>query len=35
MLDTDGLYTPSENKNDSWEMEIGRNKEKEGLEWLL
>ena len=34
MLDTDGLYTPSENKNDSWEMEIG-NKEKEGLEWLL
>jgi len=35
MLDTDGLYTPSENKNDSWEMEIGNNKEKEGLEWLL
>jgi len=34
MLDTDGLYTPNENKNDSWEMEIG-NKEKESLEWLL
>ena len=35
MLDTDGLYTPNENKNDSWEMEIGKNKEKENLKWLL
>ena len=34
MLDTDGLYTPSDNENDSWEMEIG-NKEKESLKWLL
>ena len=35
MLDTDGLYTPNDNENDSWEMEIGKNKEKENLKWLL
>ena len=35
MLDTDGLYTPNDNENDSWEMEIGQNKEKESLKWLL
>ena len=33
MQDVDGLYTPDENNNDSWEWEI--NKKKESLEWLL
>ena len=33
MQDIDGLYTPEENRNDSWQMEI--NKKKESLEWLL
>ena len=28
-----GVYTPTDNKNDSWVMEI--NKEKESLEWLI
>ena len=33
MQDIDGLYTPDENKNDSWDWEV--NKKKESLEWLL
>lgn len=33
MMDIDGLYTPQDNKNDSWEWEV--NKNKESLEWLL
>ena len=28
-----GVYTPTDNQNDSWVMEI--NKEKESLEWLV
>ena len=35
MQDIDGLYTPEENRNDSWTMEIGKNKDKESLTWLL
>ena len=35
MQDVDGLYTPEENRNDSWTMEIGKNKDKESLTWLL
>jgi len=31
--DIDGLYTPEEHKNDSWEWDV--NKQKESLEWLL
>jgi len=33
MMDNEGLYTPNDNKNDSWEWETG--KEKESLDWLL
>ena len=33
MQDVDGLYTPEENKNDSWEWDV--DKKKESLEWLL
>ena len=33
MQDVDGLYTPEENRNDSWDWEV--NKKKESLEWLL
>jgi hypothetical protein len=33
MQDIDGLYTPDEKKNDSWDWEV--NKKKESLEWLL
>ena len=32
-IELDGLYTPQENKNDSWEWDV--NKQKESLEWLL
>ena len=36
MMDNEGLYTNDDvNKNDSWEWETGKNKEKESLEWLL
>ena len=28
-----GVYTPTNNQNDSWTMEI--NKQKESLDWLL
>ena len=36
MMDNEGLYTNDDvNKNDSWECETGKNKEKESLEWLL
>ena len=31
--DIDGLYTQEENKNDSWEWEV--KKQKESLKWLL
>ena len=31
--DIDGLYTPEEHKNDSWEWDVNQNKE--SLEWLL
>ena len=30
-----GMYTPDENKNDSWSWQTGGNKEKESLNWLL
>ena len=33
MMDNEGLYTPNDNKNDSWEWDTG--KEKESLDWLL
>ena len=33
MQDIDGLYTPEENKNESWDWEI--DKKKEALTWLL
>ena len=33
MLDYEAVYTPDENKNDSWEWDTG--KEKESLEWLI
>ncbi len=33
MQDVDGLYTPEENRNDSWDWEV--DKKKESLEWLL
>jgi hypothetical protein len=33
MQDIDGLYTPEENKNESWDWEI--DKKKESLTWLL
>ncbi len=33
MQDIDGLYTPEENKNDSWDWEV--DKKKESLKWLL
>ena len=33
MQDNEGLYTPNDNKNDSWEWDTG--KEKESIEWLL
>jgi len=35
MINQEGVYTPDENRNDSWEWEIGKNKKKESLEWLL
>ena len=36
MMDNEGLYTNEDvNKNDSWEWEPGKNKDKESLEWLL
>ena len=28
-----GVYTPTDNKNDSWQWEIG--KKRESLEWLI
>jgi hypothetical protein len=33
MMDNEGLYTPNDNQNDSWEWDTG--KEKESLDWLL
>jgi len=33
MMDNEGLYTPNDNKNDSWEWDTGKNKE--SLDWLL
>jgi hypothetical protein len=33
MLDYEAVYTPDDNKNDSWEWEVG--KDKESLEWLI
>ena len=33
MQDIDFLYTPEENKNESWDWEI--DKKKESLTWLL
>ena len=36
MMDNEGLYTNEDiNKNDSWEWEPGKTKDKESLEWLL
>ena len=35
MMDNEGLYTPNDNQNDSWEWEPGKDKDKESLEWLL
>jgi len=36
MMDNEGLYTNDDiNKNDSWEWEPGKTKDKESLEWLL
>ena len=32
-IELDGLYTPSENENDSWQWDV--NQKKESLEWLL
>ena len=32
-IELDGLYTPQETKNDSWEWDV--NQKKESLEWLL
>ena len=33
MLEYEPVYTPDDNKNDSWEWEVG--KDKESLEWLI
>ena len=33
MQDIDGLYTPDDQKNESWSWDV--NKNKESLEWLL
>ena len=33
MLDYDSVYTPQDNKNDSWTMKVGE--EQEDLTWLI
>jgi len=35
LQDVDGLYTADENENDSWQWDVGKDKKKESLEWLL
>ena len=31
----EGIYTPEENRPDSWDWHVGPEKEKESLEWLI
>ena len=33
--DVDGLYTPDTNDNGEWDWEVGRDRKKESLKWLL
>ena len=35
MMNQEGVYTPNDNNNGEWDWDIGKDKKKESLEWLL
>ncbi len=35
MMNQEGVYTPNDSNNGEWDWEIGKDKKKESLEWLL
>ena len=34
-MNQEGVYIPSDNNNGKWDWDIGKDKKKESLEWLL